>query len=237
MRRMLVYEAVVFDLFGTLTQTMSWANEERAAAGMADALGLPREVFHQAWVATNVARDLGVYANCAATLAHVCTTLGAVATPVQMAQACAIRFAALREALTPRDDALETLYGLRQQGLRVGCLSDASFDVVALWPETPFAQCLDVVLFSCREGVKKPAPQLYHRACEQLQVPLARCLYIGDGGSNELSGAAGVGMSAVRIHPSHAIHGEIYRLGGEPWSGPAIARLSELVSLLTRGSI
>jgi putative hydrolase of the HAD superfamily len=236
MRHALLYDAVIFDLFGTLTQTISWANEEQAADGMADALGLPRDAFRQAWGATNVARDLGVYPHCEATLAHVCTLLGVVATPPQIAQACAIRFAALREALTPRDDAVETLYGLRQQGLRVGLISDASFDVVALWPETPFARSMDVVLFSCREGVKKPAPYLYRRACEQLDIPIARCLYVGDGGSKELSGAARVGMHAVLIHPSHALHGEVYRPGGEPWSGPAIARLSLLLSLVTGGS-
>jgi putative hydrolase of the HAD superfamily len=96
---------------------------------------------------------------------------------------------------------------------------------------------VDAALFSCRAGVKKLDPRLYQRAGAQLAVSLTRCLYVGDGGSNELAGAAGVGMHALRIAPSHAIPGGMYRPGGVPWHGPTIARLSAILSLVTRGNI
>src|SRR5438132_2751282 len=172
---------------------------------MADAraacFGLPQDAFRQAWYATNTARDLGVFAHCTATLHHCCAALGVVALPQQVAQACAIRFAALRVALTLGDDAIETLHRLRRQALRIGLISDASFDDVTLWPTTPLAGLVDAAVFSCQEGVKKPDPRIYQHAGERLAVSLTRCLSVGDGGSNELSGAAGVGMDALLIQP------------------------------------
>jgi putative hydrolase of the HAD superfamily len=231
------YDAVIFDWFGTLTQTWAGAKVEQMTDAMAACLGLPPDAFRQAWYATNTARDLGVFAHCTATLSHCCAALGVVARPQQIAHARAIRFAALREALTLRDDAIETLHRLRRHGLRIGLISDASWDDVTLWPTTPLAELVDAAVVSCREGVKKPDPRLYHRAGERLAVCLTRCLYVGDGGSNELAGAVGVGMEALLIEPSHVIPGGAYRPGGVPWPGPRITRLSELSSLVTRGSI
>jgi len=77
MRQALLYDAVIFDWFGTLTLTMARATVERAA----DALGMPRDVFRQAWLATNTARDLGVYATFDAAIARVCAACGVVTTP------------------------------------------------------------------------------------------------------------------------------------------------------------
>jgi beta-phosphoglucomutase-like phosphatase (HAD superfamily) len=81
MRQALLYDAVIFDWFGTLTLTMARATVERAADDLADALGMPRDVFRQAWLATNTARDLGVYATFDAAIARVCAACGVVTTP------------------------------------------------------------------------------------------------------------------------------------------------------------
>jgi FMN phosphatase YigB (HAD superfamily) len=126
------YDAVIFDWFGTLTQTWASAKVEQMAEAMAACLGLPPDAFRQAWYATNTAGDLGVFAHCTATLSHCCAALGVVALPQQITHACAIRFAALRGALALRDAAIETLHRLRRQGLQIGLISDASFDDVTL---------------------------------------------------------------------------------------------------------
>ena len=48
----------------------------------------------------------------------------------------------------------------------------------------------------------KPDPAIYLLACNQLDVPPSRCLFVGDGGDNELSGAMQVGMTTVQV-PSY----------------------------------
>ncbi len=40
---------------------------------------------------------------------------------------------------------------------------------------------------------------MYETACAHLGVDPGECLYVGDGGSQELSGATAVGMTAFRL--------------------------------------
>ena len=111
-------------------------------------------------------------------------------------------------------------------------ISDCSPDVPVLWPTTPFAQAIDHPLFSCVEGLTKPDPAIYLRACERLGVELRVCVYVGDGGNHELSGAKRVGMRAILIKlpkETSAWH----RSESDTWRGEAIQTLSELPSLVT----
>ncbi|MDE0323669.1 MAG: HAD-IA family hydrolase [Candidatus Poribacteria bacterium] len=43
--------------------------------------------------------------------------------------------------------------------------------------------------------IVKPDPHIYQRACKNLDVASSDCIFIGDGNSEELRGAAQVGMS------------------------------------------
>ena len=68
-------------------------------------------------------------------------------------------------------------------------------------------------------------------AAEDLRVQTQDCLYVGDGGAFELSGAKSVGMNAVLL----SVPGEEdpYNLAPEArvWAGPRVTSLSEVVSL------
>ncbi len=52
-------------------------------------------------------------------------------------------------------------------------------------------------------GLVKPDPAIYQLACQRLGVIPEDCRYVGDGGSNELTGADASGMRAVLIAPSY----------------------------------
>jgi len=52
-------------------------------------------------------------------------------------------------------------------------------------------------LFSCHEKRMKPDPAIYRRTAERIGVACARCLFVGDGGSDEHAGASSVGMKTV----------------------------------------
>ena len=45
---------------------------------------------------------------------------------------------------------------------------------------TPYAELIDEPLFSCVEGLVKPDPDLYLRACGRLGVKPRDCVYVGD---------------------------------------------------------
>ena len=69
------------------------------------------------------------------------------------------------------------------------------------------------------------------RACQELGVPPERCLYVGDGGSRELTGAIEAGMTAVRLNaPDLADH--LVFDQDAAFTGPCVGSLSGLLDLL-----
>jgi putative hydrolase of the HAD superfamily len=78
--------------------------------------------------------------------------------------------------------------------------------------------------------LKKPDAQIYNLACEQLEVEPNKCLYFGDGDSNELLGASQYGMDAVMIRDPNEI--DPYRLVEVDWKGRKIENFAEIIDLL-----
>ena len=46
--------------------------------------------------------------------------------------------------------------------------------------------------------MRKPDPVIYHACTDLLGIPAENCLYVGDGGSQELETARSLGMQAVQ---------------------------------------
>ena len=70
---------------------------------------------------------------------------------------------------------------------------------MAAWDRCPIASLFDSTIFSCSAGCMKPEPQIYQLSMRQLGVSPDQCVFVGDGGSDELRGARDVGMTAVMI--------------------------------------
>jgi putative hydrolase of the HAD superfamily len=111
----------------------------------------------------------------------------------------ALRLAYMRRALVPEADVLDALIALRQRGLRLGLITACSGDVPIVWDETPLVRSFDATVFSCDVGMCKPDPRIYRLAEDRLACPARDCLYVGDGGHDELAGAQHVGMTAVLL--------------------------------------
>ena len=76
--------------------------------------------------------------------------------------------------------------------------------------------------------MKKPDPRVYALACNRLEVQPGECLFIGDGGSRELTGATNAGMGAVLIRaPDDSENGD-----REDWRGRRISSVQEVFDLL-----
>jgi FMN phosphatase YigB (HAD superfamily) len=82
---------------------------------------------------------------------------------------------------------------------KLGLMSDADFDEIVSWKESPLAPLFDVALFSCYEGVAKPELAFYWLATQRLGVDPTRCIYAGDGARDEHVGAREMGMSPVLV--------------------------------------
>ena len=55
----------------------------------------------------------------------------------------------------------------------------------------------DVILISETEGIKKPDPQIFHRALSTLSVSPHECAYVGDHPINDIRGANAVGIQSI----------------------------------------
>jgi len=225
------YDAVIFDLFGTLVDIFSLAEYREFLTDMCAVLGVSPAEFTSRWDEKADERALGTVP-VAEQLAALCRDLGVDVTPAQLARAVEMRVDFVRGVLVPRGDAASTLAALRERGLKVGVISDCSEEVVAAWPSTPLAPLVHEAVLSAAVGMKKPDPRVYELACERLGVTPEKCMFVGDGGSRELTGAAAVGMTAVLIRVPDDAADYAFRRDAEEWEGPRVAALQEVLELV-----
>jgi putative hydrolase of the HAD superfamily len=222
--------AVVFDYFGTLTPTIieMATDDERTAVGVA--LGVDPDALEAQWGASFVARSTGRTGDLAATLRMLAIAAGATPTDDGLAEAVRIRSAAYRRAAAPRPEAVDVLEALEADGLKIAVVSDCSLELVTLWPCLPVSTHVDVPVFSAIVGRRKPDPLMYRTACEGLNIKPKDCVYIGDGGSNELTGAQAFGMRPVLLADDDWAVG--HRIDEDTWTGPVIHRLADVRTML-----
>ena len=228
------YSAVIFDLFGTLINNYSIQQYEDVLRQMASVLSAPSEDFVRLWYDTFNERCTGVFQSVEANIDYVCQKLGLTAEDSQRGLAARIRLDLTVRSMTPVPDATEVLSYLKSHGYKTGLISDCSSEIPAIWESTPFAPLIDVAIFSSKAGMKKPAPRIYQLATEQLAIGPEKCLYIGDGSSQELTGASAVGMHPVLIRDPDEDSTEVHRVNDEAkgWDGPVISSLKEVLDLV-----
>lgn len=189
-------EALAIDLFHTLVDVGQVP--ERVGRFTADILGVERARWNAA---------------CFGRLHEICERSDAYEIVRRLAHSLNpdIPEACIREAVVARQqrfdyalrnvdkDVLDALRGLRERGLRLVLVSNASTAEVSAWHASPLAGLFDAVVFSCEVGSRKPQPDIYTEALRRIGVSAPACLFVGDGGSDEHRGARAVGMSPVLI--------------------------------------
>jgi putative hydrolase of the HAD superfamily len=143
------------------------------------------------------------------------------------------RIDAVRADTRLREDAVSALTELKRRGLATALVSDCTHELPAFLPSLPVAGLLDARVFSVELGVCKPDPRIYLAACEQLGVHPAECLYVGDGGSHELTGAEAVGMTAVRLAAPDLSDHLVFDQD-TAFTGATITTLTEVLALVDR---
>lgn len=225
------YSAVIFDLFGTLAESPTFSGRERSLRAMAAVLSAPYTEFERQWSNTSNDRDTGALPDFRSTLEYVCRSLSIHSDDGQIEEATRLRLEYFRGLLAPRAGSVETLTKLKELNLKLGLISDCSVEVPMVWGETPFSSLIDKTVFSCLVRVKKPDPRIYRIAAERLRLPASRCLFVGDGGSRELTGASKAGMGAVLIRPA-TLDPDAHVIDREQWHGPSVGSLTEVLALV-----
>jgi putative hydrolase of the HAD superfamily len=92
-----------------------------------------------------------------------------------------------------------TLRWLRRAGYQLGLISDCTYLWRRILQRMDLEPEFDVITLSCEMGVTKPHPRMYLDTCRALGVEPEECVFVGDGGSNELQGARSLGITAVLV--------------------------------------
>lgn len=223
-----MFRAVLFDFFGTLTEAVARGPWH---AAIARRLGCDPAAFTEVLDRSFKTRSRGVFGTAEATLRWVCDQLGADPPTDRLRAAVRARLAAVWADAQLRPDAVAALAEVRARGLRTGLVSDCGYELPAFLPRLPVAPLLDACVYSVDVGECKPHPAMYAAACHRLGVAPEDCLYVGDGGSQELTGAVAAGMNAVRLAAAD-LAGHLVFAPDRGFAGPVVGSLTDVVRLL-----
>ena len=93
------------------------------------------------------------------------------------------------------------LDALRERGLKTGLVSNAwdprwllerDLEEMGLLPR------LDAIVFSSEVGVRKPRPEMFYRALDELGVEPVRSVFVGDRLEADIAGAHALGMTTIQ---------------------------------------
>lgn len=225
------YEAVIFDLGGTLIRNAKYEEYVNAAKRVAGLIAAPEEEFLRQWFADSSRLSTGEFATYDDYIRHTCSRLDMDSPEHVMEDAVDSLIEVSRKMMADiHPGAVDLLKWLKTMGYKTGLISDCSTDIPALWHTTPFPTLIDETIFSCDTGINKADIRIFHLATEKLGVDSARCVYVADGMRSELTNAASTGMHSVQIYIPEEIDDTPMR---EKWHGPVINSLGELKAILS----
>jgi HAD superfamily hydrolase (TIGR01549 family) len=163
-------------------------------------------------------------------LSEACASGGVSPTTEEIDQAIVHYISPLDAEVVAYGDTVETLDALREQGHKIGLISNT------MWPGQFHRQEMvrfnllpyfDLALFSADAGIWKPQPGIYQRVIDALGVTAAEAVYVGDSPEHDIVGAHAAGMRGIYKRnakfPLDDIHPDA-----------EIAHLSELPDLVKR---
>ncbi|MEJ2747824.1 MAG: HAD family hydrolase, partial [Anaerolineae bacterium] len=108
--------------------------------------------------------------------------------------------------VVPYQDTIQVLQNLRQDGYKIGLITNAMMPMWMRDVELRHYQLLDyfdVRLTSGDVGHIKPHPAIYQAALKQLDTPPEQAVFVGDRPAYDIAGANNAGMISVWLNPPH----------------------------------
>lgn len=92
----------------------------------------------------------------------------------------------------------EMLQQLKRQGYKMGVITNGRGTLqTCVVQGLNIEDYLDAVLISEVEGLRKPHPEIFHRAVQKLQTKAEKAVFVGDHPAADVRGAKGAGLKAV----------------------------------------
>jgi HAD superfamily hydrolase (TIGR01509 family) len=109
--------------------------------------------------------------------------------------------AAWAPARRPASTSVALLEALRERGLKTAIVSnsmDPAWILLRDLEEQGLAERIDAAVFSSEVGVRKPRPEIFRRALDEVGVGAEDALFVGDRLDADVRGAREVGMRTVQ---------------------------------------
>ena len=187
-------KVVIFDLFETLVSEFDTGHP--STTEVAQTLELPVKEFQQEYYQSlRSARYTGQFRDYATVLCYIVQQLGGKSSDSTIKTLAERRHSAFTVHLPcVEPEILDMLNEITTSGIRIGLISNTDGSEVLDWANSPLSDFFETPIFSHAVGMVKPDPDIYQHACKNLGVAPSDCIFIGDGNSDELRGAAQVGM-------------------------------------------
>ncbi|MCL2447125.1 MAG: HAD family hydrolase [Oscillospiraceae bacterium] len=186
-------KAVIFDLFETLVT--EWGKPKYLSRNVAADLGVELAQYRREWRKLERSRFIGEYPNVEQVLQAVLDNLGEMRDESLLRAIAEKRKHAKQQCFVA---IIEMLSVLKSDGYKIGLISNCSPEEVCGLRDCALYSYFDAVVLSCEVGMVKPEKNIYAHGCALLGEDARGCYFVGDGGSDELRGAADAGMVPLR---------------------------------------
>ena len=189
-------KAVIFDLFETLIT--EWGHKKYTKNEMCADLGIERAEFDVFWDEKEQDRYIGSisFEDSILYVGKKCNKQVDNTTISNIIDKRIKTISVCFERVHP--EVFQLLRTLREMGLQTAIISNCSSEEVKVLKKSEIYKYFDEVVLSYEVHMKKPDSCIYEEASKRLGVELGECIFVGDGGSNELVGARNVGMKAIQ---------------------------------------
>ncbi len=188
-------QAVIFDMYETLVT--QFCSPLYYGTQIAQDLGISPEEFLPGWRKTEADRATGkrTFEEVMEMLMHKHGIWSAERYRQVVEKRIAIQTDCFRH-LHP--NILPMLSELKEKEIKIGLITNCFSEEAKLIRESVLFPYFDAPCLSYELGMRKPNPEIFHTCVKMLGISAKNCLYVGDGGSEELETARDLGMQTVQ---------------------------------------
>ena len=191
-------QAILFDLFGTLTERTPSDLWQRVAIATADELNVDPELVRQVSDSTVTARMRGDFGDAWQAASQIAALLGLSVDSNKIDKVVRRRLEVL-STVKPRTEAVSVLQVLRSAGTRLGLLSNCIPETVELWDSMGLGDLIDICEFSCVTRRLKPTLESFEYAVNRLGATPYNTIYVTDGDTLEIRAARACNLRVIRL--------------------------------------
>ena len=187
--------AVIFDMFETLIT--HYKCPLYFGAQMAADAGISEKIFQELWRPTESDRSIGKIRT--EEVVEMILKENGCYTDALLEKIVQKRISTKEECFKHLHlEIIPMLTKLKEEGISIGLISNCFSEEAEVIRKSMLFPYFDKVCLSYEEGVQKPDEEIYRRCMAGLGVAPEECIYIGDGGSQELETARNIGMNAMQ---------------------------------------